>query len=60
MKEKLHDFKELINFIKESKKEYPDLKRQFELYINDKKKYEETRDFLSKDQKRNNYGVKYK
>ena len=60
MREKDHLFEELSEFIKESRKEHPDLKKQFELYLNDKEKYEAAKSSIIKEQKSKTYGVKYK
>lgn len=60
MNDKLHLFKELSKFVKENKNEHPELKKQFELYINEKKKYDATKNAIDKNQKTKTYGVKYK
>ena len=60
MREKDYLFEELSEFIKGSKKEHPDLKKQFELYLDDKKKYDDAKGAVIKEQKSKTYGVKYK
>ncbi len=62
MKKKINLSEELSAFMKEIKREHPNLKEQFDLYLSNKKEYDATKsNVATKEQKtKTSYGVKYR